>query len=264
MCSVVILRRPGHGWPLLLAANRDEMLHRPWLPPGRHWPDRADIVAGQDQTAGGSWLGLNDSGLVAAVLNGENALGPAAGRRSRGELVLDALDHADAAAAADALMDLDPAAWRPFNLVLADNRDAFFLTNRPDEDDSRGERPRMRRLEIPAGVSMVTASDLNDIGSSPRQRLYLPLFRAAAEPDPDQPPPDGWGRWIELLSCRIWDTPEAGPRGAMNIVTDVGFGTSSSSLIALPSIPRLGTPPLWHFAPGRPDTVPYARVEMGT
>ena len=40
MCTVVILRRPGHDWPLLLAGNRDEMKGRPWKPPARHWPDR--------------------------------------------------------------------------------------------------------------------------------------------------------------------------------------------------------------------------------
>ncbi|MGY9055065.1 MAG: NRDE family protein, partial [Alphaproteobacteria bacterium] len=36
MCTVVILRRPGHAWPLLMAANRDEMRGRAWSPPGRH------------------------------------------------------------------------------------------------------------------------------------------------------------------------------------------------------------------------------------
>ena len=46
MCTVVILRRPGHPWPLVFAANRDEMLDRPWRPPGRHWPERPEVVAG--------------------------------------------------------------------------------------------------------------------------------------------------------------------------------------------------------------------------
>ena len=63
MCTAAILRRPGHAWPLILAANRDEMTGRPWLPPGRHWPDRPETVAGQDQLSGGSWLGVNDHGL---------------------------------------------------------------------------------------------------------------------------------------------------------------------------------------------------------
>ena len=48
MCTVVILRRPGHDWPLILAANRDEMTGRPWLPPARHWSERAEVIAGQD------------------------------------------------------------------------------------------------------------------------------------------------------------------------------------------------------------------------
>jgi uncharacterized protein with NRDE domain len=105
MCTLVILRRPGHHWPVIVGANRDEMTSRPWRGPGRHWPDRPEVVAGQDLEAGGSWLGVNDHGLVAGVLNRPGALGPAPGRRSRGELVLEALDHADADAAATALAD---------------------------------------------------------------------------------------------------------------------------------------------------------------
>ena len=40
MCTLIMLRRPGNDWPLLLAANRDEMGNRPWEAPARHWPDR--------------------------------------------------------------------------------------------------------------------------------------------------------------------------------------------------------------------------------
>src|SRR5579862_650213 len=127
MCTLVILRRPEHNWPLVIGANRDEMIDRKAKPPGRHWPDRAEIVAGIDLLAGGSWFGVNDWGVAAAVLNRQGSLGPAAGRRSRGELVLEALDHADAVAAATALAHLDPAAYRSFNLIVADNRDAFWL-----------------------------------------------------------------------------------------------------------------------------------------
>ena len=93
MCTVVILRRPWHRWPLILAANRDEMKHRPWRSPARHWPDHPNVVAGLDELAGGSWLGLNDDGVVAAVLNRVGSLGPTPGKRSRGELILRALDE---------------------------------------------------------------------------------------------------------------------------------------------------------------------------
>ena len=127
MCTVVFLRRPDHRWPLILAANRDERIARPWQAPGRHWPDRPDVVAGRDELAGGTWLGLNHSGVVAAVMNREGSLGPDPEKRSRGELPLEALDHADADAAVEALSHLDGAAYRPFNLVIADNRDAYWL-----------------------------------------------------------------------------------------------------------------------------------------
>ena len=40
---------------------------RPWKAPARHWPDRPNVVAGLDELAGGSWLGMNDEGVVAAV-----------------------------------------------------------------------------------------------------------------------------------------------------------------------------------------------------
>ena len=60
MCTLVILRRPDHPWPVMIGANRDEMIGRPWLPPARHWPDRPEVVAGHDELAGGSWLGIND------------------------------------------------------------------------------------------------------------------------------------------------------------------------------------------------------------
>src|SRR5688500_1521257 len=95
MCTLVLLRRPGAARPLVLAAHRDEMASRRARPPGRPWPDRAEVVAGADAQAGGSWLGLNDHGVAAGVLNRPGTLGPAAGKRSRGELVLEALDHAD-------------------------------------------------------------------------------------------------------------------------------------------------------------------------
>ncbi|HEY9537725.1 MAG TPA: NRDE family protein, partial [Kiloniellaceae bacterium] len=170
MCTLVILRRPGHPWPVILAANRDEMVDRPWAAPGRHWPDRPEVVAGLDRSAGGSWLGLNDHGVVAAILNRRGSLGPAPGKRSRGELVLEALDHADALTAAEALAELDPRAYRSFNLVVADNRDAYWLCNR-GEPDSRV----VEVMPVPAGLSMLTAYDLND-PASPRDARHRAAF----------------------------------------------------------------------------------------
>ena len=250
MCSVVVLRRWGHPWPLILGANRDERLDRPWRPPARHWPDRAHVVGGLDEIAGGSWMAVNDDGVVACVLNREGTLGTMPGKRSRGELVLDALDHADAAGAAEALVHIAPKAWRPFNLLVADNRDAFFLSV-----PAEGARPRIEVL--PEGVTMITARELND-DRSPRIRFYRPLFAGSEAPDPDT---GRWDAWQGLLGSRIWDG-DAGPNGAMCVVTDTGFGTVCSSLLALPSVDREGARPVWRFCPGRPDQAGWQDIDL--
>ncbi len=59
MCTVVALIRPGHAFPVMLAANRDEMLARAWDPPGPWWPDLPGVVGGRDREGGGTWLGIN-------------------------------------------------------------------------------------------------------------------------------------------------------------------------------------------------------------
>ncbi|HYB10748.1 MAG TPA: NRDE family protein [Alphaproteobacteria bacterium] len=253
MCTIVVLLRPGQPWPVLIAANRDEMLERPWKPPAEHWPDRPGVVAGLDVLAGGSWLGINREGVVAAALNRRHSLGPQTGMRSRGELVLEALDHADAANAAEALSAIDPTAYRTFNFVVADNSGGFWLRNLGTDGPGKVEP-----FPLAAGMSMITAFDLNDPASL-RIRDNLPRFQAAALPDPDS---GDWGAWQALLARRSDGKSEIEHEGDMCVVTDRGFGTSSSSLIALPSPQKLGVRPIWLFAPGRPDRTPFAPVPL--
>ena len=249
MCTLVILRRPGHDWPVLIAANRDETIDRPWLGPGRHWPDRAQVIAGQDALAGGSWLGVNDDGVCAGILNRTGALGPAAGKRSRGELVLDALDHADAAAAAMALADIDGAAYRPFNLVVADSEEAFWLRH------DGGKAPVFHAL--PEGLSMFTARERNDFESA-RIRTHLEDFEAAVPPDPER---GAWEDWARLLARGARDSG-GDPEAAMCIEPVGGFGTVNASLIALPRPERPGITPEWLFAPGPPDRHRFESIEF--
>jgi hypothetical protein len=257
MCTVVVLFRPDHDWPILIAANRDERRDRPWRKPGAHWPDRPGIIAGLDERAGGSWLGINETGVVAGVLNRQGTLGPEAGKRSRGELVLDALDFADAGEAAVALSALDPRAYRPFNLVIADNRDALVVMHR----DGTGALP-IAVEPLQAGLTMVTALDADD-PRSPRTRLYRPRFLSAAIPDPDR---GSWSAWEALLGCRDQEKG-SGPGGALYIdgvpPDDPGrFGTVSSSLIALPAIARAARHPIWRFASGPPENPAWGTIAV--
>jgi Transport and Golgi organisation 2 len=246
MCTLVILRRPGDRWPVLIGANRDEMIDRPWRPPGRHWPDRPEVIGGLDLLAGGSWLGINDWGVVAAVLNRHGSLGPEPGRRSRGELVLEALDHADAAAAAEALTHLDPQAYRTFNLIIADERNGFWLRH------AGAARIEVRLLE--EGVSMIAAGDMNDLGTR-RIALALPAFRAWPAPDPDG---DDWSAWEALLgSTRA--PRDASATAAMRFRTD-GYGTVSSALIAVPALGKPARKPIFRFAGWLPEVTPWRDV----
>lgn len=250
MCTLVLLRRPANPWPLVLAANRDEMADRPWDAPGRWWDDRPEVVAGRDVLAGGSWLGVNETGVVAAILNRMGTLGPQAGKRSRGELVLEALDHADAADAAQSLAGLAASSYRPFNMVIADNRDAFWL---------RADGRNIQSRPIPPGLHMLSALELDD-RASPRIDAYLDRFAALAPPDPMT---GTWTQWESLLAHTGGDGPEGEEAPSMCFLRPNGFGTVSSSLIALPA-PELGqTPPVWRFAAGRPDQTPFEPVALG-
>jgi uncharacterized protein with NRDE domain len=229
VCTVTILFRPGHDWPLVLAANRDERLDRAWDPPAAWWPDRPGVIAGRDHSGGGTWMGINGQGVVAAVLNRQGSLGPAPGKRSRGELPLMALEHASARAAAEAICALDAGQWRGFNMVLADADGAVFV---------RGAgQGQPRAMVLAAGVHMVTAHDPND-PDSPRVARHLERFRDATPPTPGN-----WEAWRAILSDRSGDAGEQ-----INVVPRAGFGTVCSSLVALP---RDGQP-VWLFAAGPP------------
>ncbi len=250
MCTFVILRRPGHDWPVLVGANRDEMIGRPWQPPARHWRDRPEVVAGLDELAGGSWFGVNDHGVLAGILNRFGSLGPAPGLRSRGELVLEALDHADAAAAARALADLDPRAYRTFNLILADTREAFWLKHA----DPSGTLPIELR-EIKPGLAMIAAGDLDD--ETPRLRRYRPLFERAPPPEPGA---GDWATW-ETLLADDHPNPDDGAADSMRFLTPEGFGTVSSALAALPAA-GLRRRPRLRFAAWQPQAAPWRDIPV--
>ena len=68
MCLIVIGWRVHPDYPLVVAANRDEYYARPSLAITR-WSDAPQVIGGIDLEAGGTWLGMTDSGRFAAVTN---------------------------------------------------------------------------------------------------------------------------------------------------------------------------------------------------
>ena len=204
------------------------------------------MLGGLDQLAGGSWLALSDTGVIAAILNRKGTLGPEDGKRSRGELVLDACQHLDARASAKAMAELNEQAFRPFNLMIADVNEAFWVRH-------AGDGP-IRVAPVTDGASMIGSGELNDPGS-PRIARFKNLF-AHKLPEPGI---GDWSDWRLLLAAPapIGRDPAEG----LCIRRDDGYGTVSSSLLALPA--DAATKPVWLHADGAPDRTEFAAVEVG-
>lgn len=84
------------------------------------------MIAGRDLQSGGSWLGVSPRGRLAVVTNMRTVPTPPPGLLSRGALIADYL-AGDGPCADPA--SCDPADFSPFNLILADGGEAYFLSN---------------------------------------------------------------------------------------------------------------------------------------
>src|SRR2546428_14086130 len=66
MCVLALFVGVDPDVPFVVAANRDEALARRSAPPQELEPG---IIGGKDLESGGTWLGVNKSGLFVAVTN---------------------------------------------------------------------------------------------------------------------------------------------------------------------------------------------------
>jgi uncharacterized protein with NRDE domain len=111
VCLIAFAWQADARYQLVLAANRDEFRARPSTPLG-WWRDHPEILAGRDDTGGGTWLAVTRFGRFAALTNIRNPALPRIGRRSRGELVVEAcLNHPPPA---------DKSAYGGYNLLIGD------------------------------------------------------------------------------------------------------------------------------------------------
>lgn len=86
MCLILFSYQPDTPIPFVLGANRDEYFERPSLA-ANFWPDAPYLLAGRDQVAGGTWIGITQSGRFAALTNiREPNTSKGANRHSRDEL----------------------------------------------------------------------------------------------------------------------------------------------------------------------------------
>ncbi len=212
MCTLALAWRVDRRFPVVVAANRDERLGRAaegWAI--RAGPDGGRYAAPRDLLAGGTWIGVSERGVLAAITNYHAPASwyPDRTRRSRGELVPFALGAPDAASARAAASALDAHGWNPFHLVVADAHEAFLWWY-------DGETSAVEPLS--PGLHVVTESSPH--GDGPRGDLV----RARWPVDPSIP------RLHELLAVHA---PAAADRTATCIHMDPAYGTRSSAILRL-------------------------------
>ncbi|HET6204379.1 MAG TPA: NRDE family protein [Planctomycetota bacterium] len=158
MCALIAIVHRVPGYPAVLGANRDELRDRGGLSPAIFRGRRLAVLCPRDRRAGGTWIGMNEKGLVGAVTNRPGPVDP--GMRSRGQLLLDLLAQPSAAGALEWLeRDLRRARYNPFNVLLADEVGSTVAHVPKGESGGSEFRP------LEAGVHILT--NLHDVDTLP-------------------------------------------------------------------------------------------------
>ena len=243
MCTVLLAWRCHAEAPVVLAANRDELIVRPSAPPG---PLQVSplIVGGRDLVAGGTWLAVAADGTVCAVTNRHPGEGPPAApdpsRRSRGEIPVAVLsaDPADVPSLLDAL---GPGRYNPVNVLWVSAERALVA----HVDDSGP----VRVIDLEPGAHVLTTRDADDERSGKVAMLLAGMGRAI---DAAGDPGTTMARMRVLLADHTSVTDLA--VDAACIHGDV-YGTVSASTV-------IGGPGLlmYDHAPGRPCVTPFSAV----
>lgn len=190
MCTVIAAIDVVEGWPLLIAAMRDEAVGRRWRPPRRHWLDRwPQVVGGKDIVGGGTWFAVNPkTGSVAFVVNRRERT-EIRSRRSRGELPLLALGSAGDLEAA-----LNSVGLQQFDGFLLGHGTAAGLTIW--DWDTRVLRQHRLTVGFHGMCYRGVAAD------HPRLRRFVPRFATVLPPcpSPGLPSERAWGAWLNLLA----------------------------------------------------------------
>lgn len=227
MCLLVVVSGRGAGGGLLVAANRDERSDRPAVPITVLRESGPRVLGGQDLVAGGTWLAVNEHGVIAGLTNTPTEGGPDRTKRSRGALPLLAAGHRTAAEAAEALACVDPRQFNPAWILVADRRSGFAVT-------VAGDRPSV--VALPPGVH-VLENRPPGYGSA-KVRHVLAVLGPVAE-EPGGPP------LRDRLATLLGDhTRPAGaeddsrrPELLAPCVHADGYGTRSAALIEVPADP---------------------------
>ncbi len=130
MCLLIFAHKIYPGYPLVLAANRDEFHGRETASCG-FWQEHPQVLAGRDLKAGGTWMGMTRGGRFAAITNYRDPSASVDAPRSRGELPLDFLIDDCGPQAYLKAVGARAQEYAGFNLLLGDANNLWYYSNRP-------------------------------------------------------------------------------------------------------------------------------------
>jgi hypothetical protein len=233
MCTMAILYRVARGTPILIAANREERFDRPTQYP-KIQSGLPRVVCGIDRKAGGTWLGVNQFGLVCGVLN-RRKMDVCAEPRSRGLLCRELLDVRTAKdAAAHAAKALATGNYAGANYICADGRHAYVVYG----------GNKLETVELTPGLHVITSGDIDDPKDDRHEFIHRMLTLHTL---------DSAVTFLAVAS-RVFSrrTDSEGRRGVVMIGRE--SGTVSSTLLALP---RKIQHAIYQYAPGAPCDYAY-------
>ena len=235
MCLFSVVYQTIPDCPVFVLANREEDPTRPTAPPRLvREPSGTTWLGGIDLRAGGTWLGVNDCGLLVAITNRpRRAL--AAETRSRGLLCRDLLGCATVEAALD---EIEAQRCRHrfagFNVALVTKDRAVIVES---GDDSR-------IVPLAPGIHTVTNGAPNDPGDPRLQRAQREL-KAVVQRESETA---ALVRQAERI-CAL-----DGRDGPPICLESPNRCTVCSTVLALSDDPALS---YYRFAPGPPSRTPY-------
>jgi uncharacterized protein with NRDE domain len=231
MCLLILFYRVVEDAPVVVGANRDEVYSRGGSPPQvLEGPCRA--VAGLDPVAGGTWLGVNAQGVLAAVTNRPRSEVPAK-PRSRGLLARQLLGCPTAAVAAEqGARELNANRYAGCNLLCADRDSAVVI--------EAGDWLRVRPL--PPGIHVLTNHDVND--ASDRRGAHALGWLGQR----------GYAISSQIVRALQELCAQRGDGGPPMCVRGEQGGTVSSTILALRDPLSQG---VYLHAQGPPDRTPY-------
>lgn len=254
MCLVIVASRVRTDYPLIVAANRDELFTRPATGLTVLQDDAPRILGGRDLVHGGTWLAVNEHGVVSALTNQQRGATADPTKRSRGHLPLAAVHHPHAARAAERLRDTRASDYNACALVIADRVEAHYLHLDAAASASTQHQPlapglhvlENRALGAPSPKADAVRRALVGFADWPEEELLPRLVALLASRDvpPGTPAADGRPRELEAACV------ELGP-----------YGTRSTTIVFTPA-KKNELPEVWHLdAPPTPDAVPLDCTE---